>query len=75
MSLEREAKVRPSISEREVRMSSIAPALAFRLKSIWVATDLSETSEKSLQHALAIARHYGGKLYLVNVVSSLGFTH
>lgn len=55
-------------------MSSIAPALDFRLKSILVATDLSETSEKSLQHALAIARHYGAKLYLVNVVSSLGFT-
>jgi nucleotide-binding universal stress UspA family protein len=44
------------------------------LKSVLFATDFSEASEKALRHALAIARHYGAKLYLVHVVSSLGFT-
>jgi nucleotide-binding universal stress UspA family protein len=44
------------------------------LKSVLIATDFSEASDKALRHALAIARHYGAKLYLVHVVSSLGFT-
>jgi len=44
------------------------------LKSVLIATDFSEASEKALRHALAIARHYGAKVYLVHVVSSLGFT-
>lgn len=44
------------------------------LKSILIATDFSKASEKALRHALAIARHYGAKLYVVHVVSSLGFT-
>jgi len=55
-------------------MSAIASAIAPRLKSVLVATDFSETSQKALRHALAIARHYGAKLYLAHVVSSLGFT-
>lgn len=44
------------------------------LKSVLVATDFSEASEKALHHALAIARHYHAKIYLAHVVSSLGFT-
>jgi len=55
-------------------MSLVAPTADLRLKSILVATDFSEASEKTLRHALAIARHYGAKFYLVHVVSSLGFT-
>lgn len=55
-------------------MSLVAPTVDLRLKSILVATDFSEASEKPLRHALAIARHYGAKFYLVHVVSSLGFT-
>ncbi len=55
-------------------MSGIASAVDVRLKSVLVATDFSETSQKPLRHALAIARHYGAKLYLAHVVSSLGFT-
>jgi nucleotide-binding universal stress UspA family protein len=55
-------------------MSLVAPAADLQLKSILVATDFSEASEKALRHALAIARHYGAKFYLVHVVSSLGFT-
>ncbi|MGA8314219.1 MAG: universal stress protein, partial [Terriglobales bacterium] len=54
-------------------MSAIASAVDPRLKSILVATDFSEASHKPLQHALAIARHYGAKIYLAHVVSSLGF--
>lgn len=44
------------------------------LKSLLIATDFSEASDKALRHALAIARHYGAKLYLVHLVSSMGFT-
>ena len=45
-----------------------------RLKSILMATDFSEASAKALRHALAVARHFGAKFYLVHVVSSVGFT-
>lgn len=55
-------------------MSAIASAVDPRLKSVLVATDFSEASQKPLRHALAIARHYGAKIYLAHVVSSLGFT-
>lgn len=55
-------------------MESVAPAVDTRIKSVLVATDLSETSDKPLRHALAIAHHYGAKLYLGHVVSSLGYT-
>jgi len=44
------------------------------LKAVLLATDFSEASAKPLRHALAIARHYHAKFYLVHVVSSLGFT-
>ena len=44
-----------------------------QLKSVLIATDFSKASDKALRHALAIAHHYGAKLYLVHVVSSLGF--
>jgi nucleotide-binding universal stress UspA family protein len=55
-------------------MSLVAPAVDIRLKSVLMATDFSEASEKPLRHALAIARHYRAKFYLAHVVSSLGFT-
>jgi len=55
-------------------MSLIAATGDIHLKSVLIATDFSEASEKALRHALAIARHYGAKFYLVHVVSSLGFT-
>ena len=55
-------------------MSLVVPAVDIRLKSVLIATDFSETSEKPLRHALAIARHYGSKFYLAHVISSLGFT-
>ena len=43
------------------------------LNRVLVATDFSEVSEKALHHAVAIARRYGAKFYLVNIVSSRGF--
>jgi universal stress protein family protein len=59
---------------KEVCMSLASPVLAIGLKRILVATDFSEFSEKPLHCGLKIARHYGAKLYLANVVSALGFT-
>lgn len=52
----------------------LTTALEIRLKSVLIATDFSEASEKALHYALAIARHYGAKFYLAHVVSGLGFT-
>ncbi len=54
-------------------MPVLPTAADLQLKSVLVATDFSEASEKPLRHALAIARHYGAKFYLANVISSVGF--
>src|SRR5208283_2435253 len=62
------------MAREEVCMSLVSATGDIHLKSVLIATDFSEASEKALRHALAIARHYGAKLYLVHVVSSLGFT-
>jgi nucleotide-binding universal stress UspA family protein len=51
-------------------MSHIAAAL--KPRSVLIATDFSEASEKALRHSLAIARFYGSRLCLANVVSSVG---
>lgn len=51
-----------------------ANAVEVQLKSILAATDFSHASEKALRHAVVLARHYRSKLYLMHVVSSLGFT-
>jgi nucleotide-binding universal stress UspA family protein len=53
-------------------MSLIAAAL--KPRSILIATDFSEASEKALRYSLALARFYGAKLCLAHVVSSLGLT-
>jgi nucleotide-binding universal stress UspA family protein len=55
-------------------MPLVAATGDIQLKSVLIATDFSEASEKALRHALAIARHYGAKLYLAHVVSSLAYT-
>ncbi len=55
-------------------MSLVVPTGDIHLKSVLIATDFSEASDKALRHALAIARHYGAKFYLVHVVSSQSFT-
>ena len=54
-------------------MSFAGSALDLRLKSVLMATDLSPASVKPLHHALAIARHYGAKLYVANVVSPVAY--
>ncbi|MGA2003902.1 MAG: universal stress protein [Terriglobales bacterium] len=53
-------------------MSLIAAAL--KPRSILVATDFSEASEKALRYSLALARFYESKFCLAHVVSSLGLT-
>jgi nucleotide-binding universal stress UspA family protein len=60
--------------ERSVRMSSFDAVAGVGLKSILVAFDFSEASDKALRHALAIARHYRAKFYFAHVVSHLGYT-
>jgi nucleotide-binding universal stress UspA family protein len=55
-------------------MPVVAPTVNLRLKSVLIATDFSQASEKPLSHALAIARCFGARFYLAHVVSSLGFT-
>jgi nucleotide-binding universal stress UspA family protein len=44
------------------------------LKSVLVAIDFTEASDRALQHGIAIASHYHATLYVVYVVSSLGLT-
>jgi nucleotide-binding universal stress UspA family protein len=48
-------------------------ALDLHLKSVLLATDLSPASAKPLRHALAVARHYGAKLYVAHVVSPVPY--
>ncbi len=54
-------------------MSSSKPSGEIGIKSILIAYDFSEASRKALRHSLAIARHYGAKLHLAYVVSSIGY--
>src|SRR5271157_4201100 len=53
-------------------MSLIAAAL--KPRSILIATDFSEASEKALRYSLALARFYESSFCLAHVVSSLGLT-
>lgn len=55
-------------------MSSQMVPAAVGIHQVLVAVDFSETSEKALHHAVAIARSYGARFYLTHVVSALGFT-
>ena len=50
------------------------PMNPIELKSVLVATDLTQSANHALEHGIAIARHYRATLYVVYVVSSLGFT-
>ena len=45
----------------------------FPPKVVLVAYDFTEMSQKPLLHGAVIARHYGAKLYVVHVVSSIGY--
>jgi nucleotide-binding universal stress UspA family protein len=45
-----------------------------RLKTVLIATDFSPASDRAVFQAVSIARRYGAKLYVVHIVSSMGFT-
>src|ERR1700758_5637939 len=53
-------------------MSLISEAL--KPRSILIATDFSQPSEKALRHSLALARCYGSGFCLAHVVFSLGLS-
>lgn len=55
-------------------MSFVGAVPDIGVRSVLLAYDFSEVSEKALHHALAISRHYGAKFYLAHVVSHLGYT-
>lgn len=61
------------LPKKEVAMSSVRSVADLNLKSILVATDFSNASERALRHGLNIARHFRAKLWIAHVVSSLGF--
>jgi len=54
-------------------MGSIGGALVVGMKSILIAYDFSEVSRNPLDHALSIARHFGAKVYIAYIVSSVGY--
>ena len=62
------------ISRGVIVADAFTPMKSLELKSILVATDLTEAADRALEHGIAIARHYQATLYVVYVVSSLGFT-
>ena len=62
------------ISRGVIVTNTFNPIKSLQLKSILVATDLTESADRALEHGIAIARHYQAILYVVYVVSSLGFT-
>ncbi len=63
-----------SVSRGVIVTNASIPMKSLQLKSILVATDFTEASDKALQHGIAIARHYRATLYVVYVVSSIWFT-
>jgi nucleotide-binding universal stress UspA family protein len=70
----RELLVNRQSEIREMPISLPASPIRFSLKSVLAATDFSDTSQQPLDHALAIARHFGAKFYLAHVVSGLAYT-
>jgi nucleotide-binding universal stress UspA family protein len=49
-------------------------AAGFQFRSVLVATDFSEASDKALQYGTAIARRCAASVYLMHAVSSFGLT-
>lgn len=49
-------------------MTLVAAGAKISLKNILFLTDFSEPSEAALPFAVAVARHYGAKVYVLNVV-------
>jgi len=55
-------------------MSYIGAVPDIGVRSVLLAFDFSEASDKALHHALAISHHFGAKFYFAHVVSHLGYT-
>ena len=49
------------------------PSKSIRFGRILIATDFSDASRNALRYAAAIARHHGARLYIVHVISSVGY--
>ena len=56
-------------------MTPLAAEPKIALKNILFLTDFSEPSEAALPFAVAVARHYGAKVYALNVVLPAAFTY
>ena len=54
-------------------MSSTEGSVIVAIKSVLIAYDFSDVSRKPLDHALSIARHFGAKVYIAYIVSSIGY--
>lgn len=54
-------------------MASTEGSVVVRMKSVLIAYDFSDVSRKPLGHALSIARHFGAKVYIAYIVSSIGY--
>ena len=54
------------------RPQHTAQLQSLHLRSILAATDFSPASNRAVAEAISLARHYGAKLYVLNIVSSLG---
>ena len=82
----RKAHLRPCSSSKGMEVATRPPARApavppaltpaedIALKAVLVASDFSDASRKPFRHAVNIARHFGARLYVAHVVSSLGYT-
>jgi nucleotide-binding universal stress UspA family protein len=55
-----------------VATSIAAHSTDIQINAVLIATDFSPASAKALRHAVSIAEHYGARLFLVHVVSSIG---
>ena len=54
-------------------MPTVASASRIKLQNILYATDLSQSAQTVLSHALDLARHYGAVLYTVHVLPHMPF--
>src|SRR5512146_3154678 len=54
-------------------MAIARPTVQIALRNVLVATDFSPCSERAIEHALAIARHYGAAMHFAHVVQPLAY--
>jgi hypothetical protein len=56
-------------------MTRLAASAKVSLKNILFLTDFSEPSEAALPFAVAVARHYGAKVYALNVIVPTSYVY